>query len=72
MMSRGERVFTSIPEAHLCTYIQIKALEVDISYVGGVTFGISTELWINWPQERMASLPVSVSLSLISFQGRVS
>jgi len=47
-------------------------LELDIFYPGGLYFSVSTEIWINWPRERFASLPVSISIGLASLTGKVS
>nr|AKN09686.1 Mmm1 [Acanthamoeba castellanii] len=48
-------------------------LVLDVSYDGGALFAVQTELWLNLPTlERLASLPVSMSVSLAHFRGRVS
>jgi hypothetical protein len=47
-------------------------LVLDVSYDGGALFAVQTELWLNLPTlERLASLPVSMSVSLAHFRGRV-
>ena len=45
---------------------------LDVSYDGGALFAVQTELWLNLPTlARLASLPVSMSVSLAHFRGRV-
>jgi hypothetical protein len=47
-------------------------LVLDVSYDGGALFAVQTELWLNLPTlARLASLPVSMSVSLAHFRGRV-
>jgi len=47
-------------------------LVLDLSYRGGALFSVSTEVWIDLPtMERLASLPVTLTVSLDSFRGKV-
>jgi len=50
------------------------ALHADVSlhYDGGASFTISTELWVNWPSPKFASLPVSLHASFDSFDGTLT
>jgi len=43
--------------------------EVKLQYNGGASFTISTELWMNWPTPKFASLPVSLHASFDHFEG---
>jgi hypothetical protein len=48
-------------------------LVLDLSYRGGALFSVSTEVWIDLPtMERLASLPVTLTVSSDSFRGKVS
>jgi len=46
--------------------------EVMLQYTGGASFTISTELWMNWPTPKFASLPVSLHASFDHFEGTLS
>jgi len=46
--------------------------EVALRYNGGASFTISTELWINWPTPKFASLPVSLHASFDHFEGTLT
>jgi hypothetical protein len=43
--------------------------EIALRYNGGASFTISTELWVNWPTPKFASLPVSLHASFDHFEG---
>ncbi len=42
----------------------------NLSYEGGFTFEIRTELLINWPVERAGVFPISLSVMVESITGR--
>jgi len=46
--------------------------EVVLRYNGGASFTISTELWMNWPTPKFASLPVSLHASFDHFEGTLT
>jgi len=46
--------------------------EVGISYTGGASFTISTELWMNWPTPKFAALPISLNASFDHFSGTLN
>jgi len=46
--------------------------DVSLHYDGGASFTISTELWVNWPTPKFASLPVSLHASFDSFEGTLT
>ena len=44
---------------------------VDFVFDDQVTFAIDTQALINWPQPSIASLPITLSVSLVKFAGTV-
>jgi len=46
--------------------------EVFLRYDGGASFSISTELWVNWPVPKFASLPVHLHVSFEHFEGTLA
>lgn len=44
---------------------------VDFSFDDQITFALDTQALINWPQPAIASLPISLSLSLLKLNGTV-
>jgi len=46
--------------------------EIALRYTGGASFTISTELWVNWPTPKFASLPVSLHASFDHFEGTLT
>jgi len=46
--------------------------EILLCYTGGASFTISTELWVNWPAPKFASLPISLHASFDHFEGTLT
>jgi hypothetical protein len=44
---------------------------MDFSFKDQITLGIDTSVLVNWPKPGMASLPVSLSVSITEFSGTV-
>ncbi|KAL2913362.1 ERMES complex subunit mmm1 [Polyrhizophydium stewartii] len=44
-------------------------VQVDFSFDDQITLGIETQMLINWPKPGMASLPISLALSIVKFSG---
>eukprot|EP01038_Epipyxis_sp_PR26KG_P010857 gene10857-14574_t len=47
------------------------ACTADMAFRSGIKFTISTKLWLNWPKERYASVPVVLNLHLAEMSGRI-
>ncbi|KAJ1414976.1 hypothetical protein B484DRAFT_401615 [Ochromonadaceae sp. CCMP2298] len=47
------------------------ACTADMAYRSGCSVTISTKLWINWPRERYASVPVTLHLELAEISGSI-
>lgn len=45
---------------------------VDFTFDDQITLGIDTLMIVNWPQEAMASLPISISFSVKRFSGTLA
>ncbi|KAL6072973.1 ERMES complex subunit mmm1 [Balamuthia mandrillaris] len=44
---------------------------VEVVYEGGLSFAAESELWINWPVAKFASLPVSLGISLLLLRAKL-
>ena len=45
------------------------AVDASVMYRGGVRFLVETSMWLNWPRDRYASLPVRVEIELSELSG---
>lgn len=45
--------------------------EADLSFRSGIQFTISTKVWINWPREKYACIPVVLKLRVEEVTGRI-
>lgn len=45
--------------------------EGDMTFRSGVTFSVSTKIWINWPKEKYASIPVLLKLNMEEVAGPI-
>ena len=45
--------------------------EGDMTFRSGVQFSVSTKIWINWPKEKYASIPVLLKLNMEEVAGRI-
>jgi hypothetical protein len=45
--------------------------EGDLTFRSGVQFSVSTKIWINWPKEKYASIPVLLKLNMEEVAGRI-
>eukprot|EP01041_Mallomonas_annulata_P001300 gene1300-2513_t len=43
----------------------------DMAFRSGLKFTISTRLWLNWPMDRFAFIPIVINLEISEFTGRV-
>ncbi|CAK9251029.1 unnamed protein product [Sphagnum jensenii] len=43
----------------------------DVVFRSGLKIKVSTKLWLNWPRDRYASIPVSLTIDLDELSGRV-
>ncbi|KAJ3011538.1 UNVERIFIED_CONTAM: ERMES complex subunit mmm1 [Siphonaria sp. JEL0065] len=46
--------------------------EIDFSFDDQITIGVDTQVIINWPKPAIASLPVSLVLSIVKFSGTIT
>ena len=44
---------------------------VDFSFDDQIVFGVDTQALVNWPKPGMASLPISLTFTLVKFSGTV-
>jgi len=42
-----------------------------LKYDDNITLGVDTNIMINWPKPCIAALPVSISISVLHFSGKV-
>lgn len=47
------------------------ACTADMAFRSGIKFVISTKLWLNWPRDRYASVPVIFHLELVEMSGKI-
>jgi hypothetical protein len=47
------------------------AATCDFAFRSGLKFKIVTKVWVNWPRERYASIPVTLDLELVEISGRI-
>lgn len=47
------------------------ACNADIVFRSGLQFTVATRVWLNWPRDRYASVPIFIHLDLSELQGRV-
>eukprot|EP00842_Homolaphlyctis_polyrhiza_P001424 jgi/Hompol1/2282/HPOL_005924-RA len=59
---KNARVRFSEPDSSL-------KIQVDFSFDDQITLGVDTQLIINWPQQGVAALPVSLAVSIVKFSG---
>mmetsp|Transcript_13452 Transcript_13452/g.14612 ORF Transcript_13452/g.14612 Transcript_13452/m.14612 type:complete len:1345 (+) Transcript_13452:203-4237(+) len=66
-----------VPEHHLPSADRSEdnqfyaACTADMAFRSGLKFTVSTKLWINWPRDRYASVPVIFYLDLSELSGRI-
>jgi len=47
------------------------AVDAEVIYSGCMAFTVSTRAWMNWPRDKYASIPITISIELNNVSGRM-